>query len=494
MSGSQRSGGIRDASSVVPWRSSQGVVELFWVRRSREVSLGGGFYAFPGGRVDGADAALEHALGSDAFRIAAARELFEEVGLLVGTTRQPPTTRDEQRRQLLAGAVAWAEVLARLDAQVALDRLVDAGRWLTPPFMKVRFDARFFLLECTPDDTPEVWPGELADGEWITPEAALDRWQRGSALLHPPALHILKTLASAAPRAWPERLREPPHVVDFVAERIEFQAGIRLVPVRTPTLPPATHTNAYILGGDELIIVDPASGEPEEQARLERICRTLQAEGKVIREIVLTHEHHDHVGGVEALRAALGLRVRAHELTAERLAGRVHVDGFIEDGETWALRGAPAMRWRAVHTPGHARGHLCLLEEASRALIAGDMVAGIGTIVVDPPEGDMSDYVASLAKLRSLAVNTIYPAHGPAIPDGLARLDEYLAHRAQREWQVFEALRARGSATALELVPAVYADVAPALHPLAARSLSAVLHKLVKDGRVAHDEDAYRLR
>ncbi|MFM2153630.1 MAG: hypothetical protein RL199_2065, partial [Pseudomonadota bacterium] len=146
-----------------------------------------------------------------------------------------------------------------------------------------------------------------------------------------------------------------------------------------------------------------------------------------------------------------------------------------------------------VHTPGHARGHLCLFEPRTRTLVAGDMVAGVGSIVVDPPEGDMHDYLASLRRLRALDVGALYPAHGPVLADGNRKLDAFIAHRLQREAQVVGAMTPGVPTTALALVPHVYADVAPKLHPLAARSLTAILDKIAKDGRASRDGDAYTL-
>jgi glyoxylase-like metal-dependent hydrolase (beta-lactamase superfamily II) len=279
-------------------------------------------------------------------------------------------------------------------------------------------------------------------------------------------------------------MRAGPHLVDFVAQRIEFQKGILLAPVRTPTLPPATHTNCYIVGEEELVVIDPASPYEDEQQRLATLCEGLRADGRRFREILLTHHHQDHVGGASALREKLGIPIRAHAGTIDLLRDDLHIDGTIAPDELIELPGSIGLRLRAVFTPGHAPGHLCFLEERSGALITGDMVAGIGTIVVNPPEGDMAEYVASLHLLRGLPVNAIYPAHGPTIPDGYAKLDEYIAHRAAREAQVFAALEKAGASTAEELVPHVYTDVDPAIHGLAARSLTAILGKLVKDARV----------
>ena len=436
---------IREAATVVLFREGPSGRELFWVRRSREVSMGGGFYAFPGGRVDAADAEIAASMGTDAPRISALRELFEETGVLFGNGLFSEGT-DAVRRDLLSGKRSFGQLIRDHRITLHPDKLHASGRWITPPYLKVRFDARFFLAEVPHGQSPVVWPGELADGEWVRPADALARWSEGRALLHPPARHTLETLRDMGFPDCLARLREPPHMIEHVAQRIDFQRHIFVFPVRTPTLPPATHTNTYVVGAKELVVIDPGSPYPEEQQKLETFLRGLIAEGRTVREILLTHEHHDHVGGVTALRDALRVPVRAHRLTAERLERAL--DGFIEDGEVISLGGEGVPRLRAVHTPGHAKGHLCFFDERTGALITGDMVAGIGSIVIDPPEGNMSDYMASLRSLRALPVSALYPAHGPTIPDGPRKLDEYIAHREQRETQVFESLVRSGGRNA----------------------------------------------
>jgi glyoxylase-like metal-dependent hydrolase (beta-lactamase superfamily II) len=137
---------------------------------------------------------------------------------------------------------------------------------------------------------------------------------------------------------------------------------------------------------------------------------------------------------------------------------------------------------RVVHTPGHARGHLCFLDEASGSLLAGDMVAGLGMIVVDPPEGDMDDYLASLEKMIALAPRTLFPGHGPAVLDPPAKLREYITHRLWREERILAA--ARAGQTAAEMLPAVYDDVPTAAYPLAERQILAHLERLRRSGRL----------
>ncbi len=503
MTSDDKSTRVRRAAAVVLVRDGAAGQEAFWVRRSAEVSLGGGFHAFPGGRVDAADAALAEAAGhagdDGALRLAALRELFEETGVLPGwdPAAASPAVAADVRRALLAGSCTFERALVRLEARPALDVLAAAGRWITPSFVPTRFDAAFYVARLPPGQSAEVWPGELVSGEWITPAAALARWSDGSALLHPPALHVLRCLRDAP---WPDcsdALQQAVGLRDHVPLTMEFQAGVRLVPLRTPTLPPATHTHCYVLGDAELIVVDPGPPDPAEQQILFDFCDTLRAERRVIREIVLTHEHVDHVGAAAALRARLGVPLRAHVATAARLGESVPIDGFIEDGEIFDLGGARPQSWRAVFTPGHARGHLCLFEEHTRALVAGDMLAGVGTVVIPAaPEGDMADYVASLEALLRLEPRTIYPAHGPVIVDGPGKLRFYLEHRREREQAVVEALEAAGRAHPEELVPCVYTDVPVSSHALAAHSLRAVLDKLVKEGRAERAADGcfYSLR
>lgn len=490
--------GIRRAAAVVLVRDRARGQELYWVRRSAEVSLGGGFHAFPGGRVDDADRELAAAVhpGGDldetTARVTALRELFEETGVLPGLEADA-AARDEVarlRRALLEGACTFADAARSLSARLDLDALAPAGRWITPPFVRTRFDALFYVARLPRGQAAQVWPGELVSGEWITPAAALAVWERGRALLHPPALHILRCLATAAWPACAEALRHEPGVRDHVPQTMEFQACVRLVPLRTPTLPPATHTHCYVVGDEELVVVDPGAHDPREQQLLFEACDAFVAEGRRVREIVLTHEHVDHVGAAAALRARLGVPLRAHASTAERLHGRIPVDGTLADGERLELPGRRRQSWRAIHTPGHARGHLCFFEEETRALLAGDMLAGEGTVVVpEAPEGDMADYLASLAALSRLEPRTIYPAHGPVIVDGQARIQAYIAHRAERERAVVAALRAAGRAQPEELVAGVYNDVAPAMHALAAHSLRAVLEKLAKERRAERGAD-----
>ena len=474
----------RPAAAVILWREGPEGREVFWVRRGDGLRFAGGFHAFPGGRVDEEDgrvpvAGLE---GEEAIHVAAAcRELFEEAGVLLarGAEKLPPAVRDEARHALLDERVSFADLLFREALALDPSLLAPAGRWVTPEAFPVRFDARFYVARLPAGQEASVWPGELSGGEFVPVARAIASWERGDALLHPPNWWGITAMARAAPPEALELLRNPPP--DLL---IEFQRGVVLCALRTPTLLPATHTNCWMLdlgpdGG--VAVVDPGSPEPAEQARLDRVLGILAAEGRPAREVWLTHHHVDHVGGLAPL-VARGLPVRAHPETARRLPGGASFLP-VEDGEL--LHG----RWRALFTPGHAPGHLCFLDERTGALVAGDMVSTLSTVVIDPPEGDMGLYLSSLERLRGLPARTLYPAHGSPAPSAAAKLDEYLAHRQMRAVKIEAALSPGGSLA--EVTRAAYDDTPPVLLPVAERSCLATLLWLERTGRARRSGDAW---
>ena len=140
---------------------------------------------------------------------------------------------------------------------------------------------------------------------------------------------------------------------------------------------------------------------------------------------------------------------------------------------------------QALHTPGHRFDHLSFLLEKQRTLFAGDLISGITTNVIAPPEGDMLDYLNSLKRLQEVEISEIVPAHGPTITDAQAKISEYIQHRMLREQQVIQALEVLPpGATIAEMVPQIYVDVDPKLHPIAAWSVEAHLIKLEREGLV----------
>ncbi len=261
---------------------------------------------------------------------------------------------------------------------------------------------------------------------------------------------------------------------------------------RTPTLPPATHTNSYALGGREVLLVEPATPYADEQREWLAWARALEGAGRKPLAIFATHHHPDHVGGIGVLSRELALPVWGHAKTAERVP-EVPFARLLDDGDEIVLEGPRVEKWRVLFTPGHAPGHLCLHDEESGALVVGDMVASVGTILIAPGEGDMLEYLAQLRRLSALKGTVALPAHGDPITDPSALFDKYVQHRLMREEKVRAALRAapKTGATLGDLVPVAYADTPVMMWPFAALSLEAHLVKLIRDGEARKDDDRY---
>jgi ribonuclease/clavin/mitogillin len=253
---------------------------------------------------------------------------------------------------------------------------------------------------------------------------------------------------------------------------------LQVLPLRSPTLPPATTTNAVLLDADGLWVVDPAPIAEDARRQLARHLEPLARDGRLA-GILLSHHHRDHVGAASWLAEHLGLPIAAHARTAS-LAETVgirdlHVARTLSEGET--LGGD----WEVLETPGHASDHLVLVDRRTGCAVVGDMVATVGTIVVDPPDGHMGTYLASLDRLARLNLQRIVPAHGDPIDTPSARFRGYLAHRAMREARVLDAI-GEAPAPLRDVTARAWPDLDPRLLPLAERACLAHLEHLLERG------------
>lgn len=271
----------------------------------------------------------------------------------------------------------------------------------------------------------------------------------------------------------------------------ELGRSLSVFAARTPTLPPATHTNSYALGSREVLLVEPATPYEDERRAWVEWARAMPSTGRVPVAIVVTHHHVDHVGGAAFLARELGLPLWAHPETASRL--EAPVDRLLTEGDVLELAGPVPERWRVLHTPGHAPGHVCLFEETERVVVVGDMVATVGTILIAPGDGHMATYLIQLERLAQLDAAVALPAHGEPIETPATLFRHYIAHRLLREGKVLAALEgfAEAGATASELVSSAYADTPPHVWPIAMISVEAHLEKLVEEGRAILGENRY---
>jgi|CXWL01.1.fsa_nt_gi glyoxylase-like metal-dependent hydrolase (beta-lactamase superfamily II)/8-oxo-dGTP pyrophosphatase MutT (NUDIX family) len=532
----------RRAASLLLLRDGEQGLEVLMLRRAeRGDDLRSGAAVFPGGVLDARDreahavclgtddmtmsARLGLAEGGLDYLVAAVRETFEEVGLLLADGAVDSRRLQPWRERLQAGQGSILELCREHGLRLDLRGLAYYSHWLTPPGVAKRFDTRFFAALAPPGQVAQADLGEAQELMWLTPPAALDPG-RGLKLL-PVTRRTLQELARHrdAAAAMDEararttiQLRMPRLATSVQGRRIvlpdelpyaevarldpqgrgdvscELRAGraVRLSPrvVRVtapnPGVMTGPGTNSYLIGGVDgggWTVIDPGPASASHVQALLAACP-----GRIER-ILVTHTHRDHSPAAVALAQATGAPVFG------RLA--VHREwqdtGFapqreLQHGERIAVDMGTTLR--VIHTPGHASNHLCYLLEEERALFTGDHVMQGSTVVINPPDGDMAAYLAALRALLDVDIEWLAPGHGFLVGEPHAALRGLIAHRLRREAKVLAALRQAGRATLDALLPWVYDDVPAERRAVARRSLWAHLLKLRAEGLACADADA----
>ena len=537
----------RPAATLVVVRDSPAGLEVLLLLRAERGDQNSGAWVFPGGIVDQRDRDWHHCTcGDDAlvsaqlgikeggldYLVAAVRECFEEAGLLFAVdTEGEPLPGDAVavlqtwRGPLHRGERTLGEFCALGRLRLAVDRLAYLSHWLTPPSRAKRFDTRFFVAQAPASQIVAHDGAEMVAHQWLCPSAAL---ARGDALkLRNPTRATLQAIAkfrsaaelmtwARAPRevpciiprigigaqgarpvmpdehAWAELGRLDPHGHGNACYDIQPGVAVRLSPrlIRVTAnnggAMTGPGTNTYLVGGgerNEWAVVDPG---PLDASHVQAV---LAAAPGAIRWIFATHTHNDHSPATTLLKAQTGAavhgRLPAHP---EWQDGSFAPDRVLEGGERIVLNEDTTLR--AIHTPGHASNHLCYLLEEEKTLLTGDHVMQSSTVVINPPDGDMAAYIASLRALsRELgdALDWLAPGHGFLMEEPKRAFDSIVQHRLKRETKVQSALHELGPVTPQTLLATVYDDVHERMHAVAMRSLMAHLLKLRDEG-VAREE------
>ena len=474
---------ITPAASVLLSRGP-GSREIFAILRGQQLKFFGSFWAFPGGKVT----ELEATTHADSRRCAACRELFEETGVLIA--RRPdesfPHIDDELvrcRDRLLDERLTFEQFLEEHGLRIRADDFRLIGEITTPDFAPVRYATTFFVAHLPPGQQPDVRVGELERGEWIESRELLARWRRGELLLTPPSVMTLETLGDRPVDDAPQLLGPLfQRLSDGAEHPIFFAPCVRMVPLKTVALPPSTHTNAYLVGSGPRYLIDPGPNESAEQQRLFNLLDEL---GEPLMAIVLTHHHPDHVGAARVCAERYGLPIWAHQRTAEKLQGRVPIQRQLAEGDRIDLGPSPAdgRPWflDVLHTPGHASGHLTFFEPFYRLLFVGDMISTLTSVVISTPDGDMTQYLHSLHRLRELPTRLLLPAHGNISARPAEVIDAAIEHRAKRERQLLEALN-EGPVGIDDLTARLYRGTPEVLMRFARAQVLAGLLKLQAEG------------
>jgi endoribonuclease LACTB2 len=495
----QKTATPKDAAAVI--LLNHNLTEVLWAQRNPKLSFLGGWHAFLGGKVEPSDSEIRVRNCADKdlekFIVAATRECFEETGVMLtrGGDKLTKGQRTSLHDDLVSGRSDFSEILADWNLWIDAEDFFYTGFWTTPQFSPVRFKTRFFIAVCPPKQTPSAAISELQSVEFIEPKDAVKLWANSKVLISPPVLISLKELEKYKAENLhnlSKALLSKSQTCDGEINYIELTPHLICFPLRTDTLPPATHTNCFIIGDQGFIVIDPASSYENEQNLLHEYIDSRVKKGDICHKIFLTHEHKDHIGGVVSLQNHLhknfGIEVPvvAHVLTAKRLPAEIKVDEFIEDTQQmkFSTLDYDIQGVRVLHTPGHARGHLCFYFEKRGFLLSGDNVVGAGTVLIAPPEGNMTDYLDSLERMKNLPnLRFLCGSHGAAVFDAKSKIEEYIAHRLERERQILEAVES-GAKTSGAIVEKVYVGLKPELTKLAEKSVEAHLEKLKAEGRI----------
>ncbi len=529
---------LRAAATVLLLRDTPDGLEVLMTRRSSKASFVPGAFVFPGGGIDAADGCC-HAISQrratqndEALTqaVAAIRESFEELGVLLArhadgswATQAEVDTMDRQGN--------FSTQCATRGLTLAASDMHVLARWITDRDMPKRFDVPFLVARVPPEQTPVADETEQFEPVWVRPGDALARHQAGTFFMIFPTIRTLERLQNLAtvdavldacavseaplltscPRAGLMAGREARymehespfgeltlvcpdgqivHPLDWQSEQaVPLLKNVWRLTAPNPGAMTGPGTNSYLVGdpGTGFIAIDPG---PADYEHLQKLWR---AAGGDIRLIVCTHSHPDHSPGAQPLQAMcqptppiLGLpsapTARAHSaFTPDRTLQNKELLALIEQGLEADFAYKTSHTLQVIHTPGHAANHVCLVLLEDGLLFSGDHILNGSTTVIDPPDGDMNDYLNSLDVLSAACtehdIKFILPAHGYVIggpdteaKDAIARLKN---HRQQREAKVIAAMQAHPEGTLDDWLQVVYDDVPPRMWPVAKRSLMA---------------------
>ncbi len=505
----------RPAATVLLMRPAQAIgakqsYEILMTRRSEKASFAPGVYVFPGGVVDPGDSQATEQL---TFGHAAIRESFEELGVLLARRADGQwASQADINAMVRQPADGFGAELLRHGLTPALDAVSWLCHWTTDRDMPKRFDTRFYIARMPEGQEAIADDAEQFEPTWITPTDALERYAAGTMKMIFPTIRTLERMKEmptidavfascekqpiirSCPRAAYVDINDSRHMeyepvfgeLEFVSpdgqikHRTNWQSTepralakhIQRLTAPNPSVMTGPGTNTYIIGETSFIVIDPG---PADEAHIQRLAAIV---GNKLQWILCTHSHADHSPGAARLKQLTGHSAKIAGMKSQPTArpnSEFTPEIEISNGQIFHMDGTTL---RAVHTPGHAANHVCFVMEEDKVLISGDHILNGSTTVIDPPDGNMNDYLNSLDILLAQDVEYIFPAHGYVLGSAKEAITKLKTHRLAREAKVRAAMEALPEGSMMDWVKLAYADTDVKLHPVALRSLTAHVERI----------------
>ena len=487
---------ILDSASVFFYRESTNQdIELLLAKRKPHLRAFPNLWSGIGGKVSKVDKEFvgeSDGVSINVLKSCALREVLEETGLyLLANNLKQGEPAEEVKLQDLSYSkndYDW-------------NGLIPAGLKVTPEFTITHpiFKTQYFLYKLSTEVKLEINPNhkEFDSFAWKKPEEWVEEFENQQIRIPPPVLSLVRTFIPHKTPLEAAKLSEAKNLKPVgLQTEIEVHPGVYGIPMKSHTILPATTTNCAIIGdANHRYIVDPGSYLEDENKRLLQVIDELVSK-ESLKGILLTHHHKDHWEGIPYLQKELNVPIFAHEKTKQILNDQ-NVDLQVEKTLTNNVildLGADVKNreWKleVLFTGGHSRDHIVFLDKRFNALLAGDLVAGVGTVLVE----NMSEYLDSLDMLLTKNIGVILPGHGGMHYDGHKLLSKYKSHRLERLNLILEAfIKYSNQATIEELTEQAYSDVDKQYHEFAKMQVQTYMKYLEEKGEVEKENNKFRL-
>ena len=425
---------------------------VYFIKRQNYLPVFPGYYATPGGKVDKTDSeeALDGTLWPKSIKPQILHALIREL--------------KEELNFDLVTEIENGQVLS----------IDDIGIAVTPEFNPYRFKNYYLKITLKSAFNFNIDKNEAEFGEWNTPHDLYLKYQRGDMLAVPPAITLLKTFAHNLLHKTPIDMSLP-HDPESEVPMIESIYGVRQFLPLSNTFPPANRTNAFIIGDNKKILIDPS---PKDEDELKKFLKSVDKIG--FDSIFLTHHHPDHYEFATTIARIYKVGIELSDDTFTRII-KTHGENYFDNikilirKEGDVVTKSLGQDVRVYHVPGHDEGQLGLAPDNMSWFLVGDLIQTIGTVVIQAPEGDMKKYFESLKRVIELKPKNCIPSHGIII-GGTFKLEETLKHRQMREDQIISLINSNKSMD--EMIQTIYPDLEAKLIPYAKRTIEAHVLKI----------------